>query len=498
MYTGNPGLPSTGSGTVATMDGPREGLTMRQELHAACLMDGIELFEPIGQGGSATVWRARWQEREVAVKVLNGAGGLSPQRPLPHPSILHVLGQGNALGQPYLIFERFPTDLGRLLDGRPLRQDLLRRVLVPLLDAIEFAHRRGVLHGDIKPANVLVDPAAAPPRVALADFGHGGPIPEDLDASMLSRSNPESLATLPYMAPERLSGTPASPASDVYALGVLLFEVLTGRLPIGLELPSELVPGVGRRLDSLVKRAMARVAQARPSVAEIRKDLLRLLPALGSDSPSADMVYVPGGVASIGSLEVPDAGPPFETSLDPFWIDLTPVTQEAYFAFLRATGRARPSSWARGRRLPAAQRALPVTGVSWEDARAFAEWSGKRLPTELEWERVARGRRGWPYPYGQQLDLSRIHVNAQSLAPVGSYPAGASEEGVLDLTGNGWEWTASAFGPYGEGPRGSSKVIRGGYDPSLPESGSASARVALRPDARDPGVTFRCAADANA
>ncbi len=433
---------------------------MRQELQAACLLDGIELFEPIGQGGSATVWRARWQEREVAVKVLNGTLLVAPQCQLPHPSILHVLGQGKALGQPYLILERFPTDLGRLLDGRPLREDLLRPVLVQLLDAVEFAHRRGVLHGDIKPANVLVNAKVTPLRVALADFGHGGPIPEDLDASMLSRSNPESVATLPYLAPERLSGTSASQASDVYALGVLLFEVLTGRLPIGLELPSELAPGVSRRLDTLVKQAMARVPAARPNVAEIRKDLLRILPAAPVDSIASDMVYVPGGVASIGSLDVPDAGPPFETLLDPFWIDVAPVTHQAYFSFLRASGRERPRSWPRGRKLPAALRSVPVTGVSWDDACAFAAWSGKRLPTELEWERVANG--------------------------------------VLELTGKGWEWTGSAFGPYGEPATGNARVIRGGCDSSLSGPASPCARVGLRPDARDSGVTFRCAADANA
>jgi serine/threonine-protein kinase len=478
---------------------------MREQLQAACLVEGIELFEPIGQGGSATVYGARWRDRDVAVKVLEGRREVTAP-PLEHPSILPVLAEGKALGRSYVVLERFPTDLGRLLAGRPLRRPLLRPVLVPLLEAVEFAHRRQVLHGDLKPANVLVDPGAQPPRVALADFGLGAPVLAALDASLLSSERAEqgAMGTLRYLPPERLSGGEPTPAADIYALGVLLFEVLTGRLPTGLELPSELQPDLGPRFDALVKGCLARNPGARPSAADLRRGLLRLLPSSGSGrqprEPGDDgMVRIPGGFLVIGDRDDPDARPMHEVRLRPFHIDRTMVTNLAYRAFVLATGAARPAGWPRGPRLPKRLERLPVTGVSWEEARAYAAWAGKRLPTEREWERAAQGPEQRRYPYGERLDLGRFHTDPRRLVEVGSHPAGASSEGVLDLVGNGWEWTASAFVPYGAAAPKQPKVraIRGGYEPRRLRSGSATHRSGLRGDARDPGVGFRCARDAD-
>jgi serine/threonine protein kinase len=142
-------------------------------LAAACLVQGIELGAVLGRGRFATVFAGRWRERDVAVKVVAGRADGRPPRALDHPAILDVLEVGEALGQRYLVLERFPRTCAASSAGKPLRKDLLRPVLLPLLDGLEHAHARGVAHGDLKPANVLVDPAARPPRVVLADFGGG-------------------------------------------------------------------------------------------------------------------------------------------------------------------------------------------------------------------------------------------------------------------------------------------------------------------------------------
>ncbi len=184
-----------------------------------------------------------------------------------------------------------------------------------------------------------------------------------------------------------------------------------------------------------------------------------------------------------------------EVRLEPFWIDLLPVTNADYLKFVQDTGAACPRTWTRGPRLPKHQRTLPVSGVSCEEAAAYANWAGKRLPTEREWERAAQGPDQRRYPYGDDIDLTKIHTDPRQLTAVGSHPEGASSEGVLDLTGNGWEWTSSPFTPYGTSERVPARTIRGGYDPRLPRSGSATCRTGLRPDARDAGVTFRCALD---
>ncbi len=482
-------------------------------LRAACLVAGVELQEAIARGRHATVWRARWRQRDVAVKVLaDGAPTGRPTRPLTHPAILDVLHAGEALGRRFLVLERFPTDLRRLLDGRPLRRELLRPALLPLVDALEHAHGRGVVHGDLKPANVLVDPDARPARVALTDFGAAGRAEADaLEASITSRERDEwggSTATLAYLAPERLAGGPPAPAADVFALGVLVFEVLTGRLPTGLELPSELVAGLDRRWDALVKQCMARDPAARPGLAALRRDLLRLLPRPGLHAHeddgagpppggTDDMVLVPAGFLVVGDRDDPDARPMHEVELPAYWIDRTPVTHRQWLAFVQATGAARPRSWPARGRVPARRLELPVTGVTWEQAEGYARWAGKRLPSELEWERAAQGPEHRRYPYGDTFDPSKVHA---APAPVGTLPAGASSEGVHDLTGTCWEWTASAFVPYGRATAvstGHARTIRGGHDPRRPRSGSATFRAGLRPDIADASVGFRCARDAS-
>jgi formylglycine-generating enzyme required for sulfatase activity len=464
-------------------------------------VEGIELFEAIGEGRSATVWRARWRERDVAVKVLSEDWEVRAPRNLRHPSILSELARGRTLGRTYLVLERFPTDLSRLLGGRPLARGLVRPVLLQLLEAVAHAHQRGVVHGDLKPANVLVDSTASPVRVALTDFGQGSSQVLDLEASLRSAERDEledGVSTLPYLAPERLAGGPATAAADVYALGVLLFEVLTGRLPIGLELPSELAPGVDSRFDALVKQLLCSRPAERLDVPALRRKLLLLLRGAPSEQGETEdaMVQIPGGFVVIGDRDDPQASPMHEVRLAPFWIDRHPVTHRDYQTYMRATRAPRPKGWPRGR-LPRRLLEVPVSGVTWEQASAYAAWAGKRLPTEFEWERAAQGPEHRRFPYGETFDATRIHCERKRLAPVGGRPQGASSEGVHDLTGNGWEWTASPFVPYGGGgsPDERSRTIRGGYDPQRPGSGSATYRAGLRQDIADASLGFRCARD---
>jgi formylglycine-generating enzyme required for sulfatase activity len=205
----------------------------------------------------------------------------------------------------------------------------------------------------------------------------------------------------------------------------------------------------------------------------------------------------------MGEAAVPEAGPVREVALGAFFVEKVPVTHAAYLAFVAATGGRPPRSWPARRGGPRPTTALlqlPVTGISWDEANAYARWAGLRLPTEAEWERVARGRAGRAFPYGERFDGSRIHLGQASLARVGDHPEGASDEGVLDLTGNAWEWCADFHGPYDpndrldpRGPaRGDARVIRGGYDPAQPGSASAWYRGYLRPDVTHARVGFRC------
>lgn len=201
------------------------------------------------------------------------------------------------------------------------------------------------------------------------------------------------------------------------------------------------------------------------------------------------MVRVGESFLVVGDREDPAASPMHERRLAPFWIDRTPVTNRAYLGYVLATGAARPPRWPARGRLGAELLDQPVTGVSWDEALAYARWAGKRLPTEYEWERAAQGPEQRSFPYGEAFDPARVH---RGLGPVGS---AESSEGVCDLTGNGWEWTGSPFGAYPDPGAGTElRALRGGFQPGRGLA-NAHGRAGLRRDCRDPLVTFRCAQD---
>jgi len=196
------------------------------------------------------------------------------------------------------------------------------------------------------------------------------------------------------------------------------------------------------------------------------------LPAWGATSTD-QMVFVPGGNFTLGS-ETVDAldneQPEHPVSVDDFWIDRTPVTVAAYADFIAAGGYENsqwwhPDGWLWRQRCRVTQplywpttdqaNTTPVCGVSWYEADAYACFVGKRLPTEVEWERAAR----WhpieqtlqPWPWGDE-PLSDRHGNfggqQGQVTPVGQFPAGRSATGCDDLLGNVWEWTSSWFEGY--------------------------------------------------
>src|SRR5262245_37287242 len=167
--------------------------------------------------------------------------------------------------------------------------------------------------------------------------------------------------------------------------------------------------------------------------------------------PPPGMVYVSGGEFRLGrdGDDVKESEKPAHpVTVAPFFIDLTEVTNEQYQKFVDAKGYTPPPVW-QGNHFPVDANKVPVTDVTWEDVKAYAEWlgDGKRLPTEEEWEFAARGTDGRIYPWGPEwapnLSNSKSDDNEkQRLIEVGLFPKGASPFGLLDMSGNAWEWTA--------------------------------------------------------
>jgi formylglycine-generating enzyme required for sulfatase activity len=164
------------------------------------------------------------------------------------------------------------------------------------------------------------------------------------------------------------------------------------------------------------------------------------------------------------------------------------VTNAEYARFVAESSHTPPLHW-KGKTPPKELANHPVVNVSWHDATAYAEWAGKRLPTEEEWEKAARGTDGRVYPWGDQeptAKLCNFNQNENGTTPVGKYsPQGDSPYGCVDMSGNVWEWTASDH-------EGGGKVLRGGswYDDTLDVRGSY--RGINDPDNHDGGIGFRC------
>ena len=141
--------------------------------------------------------------------------------------------------------------------------------------------------------------------------------------------------------------------------------------------------------------------------------------------------------------------PSHKATVSGFYIDKYPVTNAEYAKFIVATKHRPPLDWKDGE-IPEKKLLHPVTMVSWYDARDYCGWVGKRLPSEAEWEKAARGTDGRRWPWGNAMDPAKLNTyyNVGSTTTVMSYPEGVSTYGVFDMAGNVSEWTDSNFAPY--------------------------------------------------
>ncbi len=260
------------------------------------------------------------------------------------------------------------------------------------------------------------------------------------------------------------------------------------------------------------EEALARANASEAKVAEPVQAVDYSLYKTVTGEDGRTMVEIPAGQFRMGGTEGdPDEAPEHPVYLDSYYIDLKEVTQGEYQKYVQMTKQGKPF-------IPVFEDdiskitgpELPAVGVSWRDAVEFCKWEGKRLPTEAEWEKAARGEARRRYPWGD--DFGRVRANTDGaedgfkyLAPPGSFDRGRSVYGVYDMTGNVAEWVSDTYDEhyYGKAPYrnptgppdGEVKVIRGG---SWRET-AHGARIAKRFQAKllrtDSTIGFRCARD---
>jgi formylglycine-generating enzyme required for sulfatase activity/tRNA A-37 threonylcarbamoyl transferase component Bud32 len=230
-------------------------------------------------------------------------------------------------------------------------------------------------------------------------------------------------------------------------------------------------------------------------------------------SPNDGMVqvFVPAGKFLMGSTDSdPEAGsdekPQHTVLLNAYWIDQTEVTNAMYAMCVQAKACQPPVSTGRSYYGDPQWDDYPVVYVSWDEAQTYCNWAGRRLPTEAEWEKEARGTDGRKYPWGDakpDQNLLNFNWNVKDITRVGLYPAGASPYGALDMAGNVWEWVADWYdktfyaGAPSQNPSGPSageyRVLRGGNWSSRSDNVRAASRFSDLPDSRYDYLGFRCA-----
>ena len=231
-----------------------------------------------------------------------------------------------------------------------------------------------------------------------------------------------------------------------------------------------------------------------------------------SDVP---MALIPAGEFPMGSVKGSanakrSEGPQRMVYLDAYSMDVYEVTTKYYAKFLEAIQPQAPKAWNQVDLAKHGDR--PVVGVTWDDAVAYCKWVGKRLPTEAEWEKAARGTDGRQYPWGDEAPtsdratLTKRWQGYDTPTPVGSLEAGKSPYGLYDMAGNAMEWvsdwydqryydTASSKNP--KGPEtGKAGVVRGGGWGFLPADARSARRIYPPHETRCTNIGFRCAKDA--
>ena len=527
------------------------------------LGEGYVVERALGAGGFAVVFLVRdlALKRHLAVKVL------SPDIITSHAMLERFRREAETVAQlahPNIVPVHFIGERDGLLwlamqciDGGSIADRLAREGPLPIADvaritreiasALGHAHKRGVIHRDIKPPNVLVDVETG--RSMLTDFG----IARTVDTAALTATG-MMVGTPAYLSPEQITGEPIDHRVDIYALGVMVYEMLTGRLPFEGATPTAALmkrlggppdpvtvarPEVPAALSNVVARCLA------PDPAQRFQNTAELIEALGG-APTAStpvtprsrrrpmilvagmavavlaaaglwlatrprqdpvvepvvahLVAIPAGTYIVGSDASPQSRPRHTVSLPAYEIERTEVTTAAYDSFVVATKA--PAPWKDVR----PDGSMPVTRVTWGDAANFCAWkypAGGRLPTEFEWEAAARGVGGRAYAYGNAPDPAAANTaSARRLGPVpvASFPRGATPEGLQDMSGNVWEWTGSAMRAYtGASPMPDSlneyRVIRGGAFDTSDSIATTWIRGYLKASAAStdlPNTGFRC------
>lgn len=423
---------------------------------------GFRYISNIGEGAFSTVYKAQAVDtgEEKAIKAPKGSKTFTNEIEINskikgHPGIVAIERSIPYSGRNFLVMPYAGRSLKWHIEHGYVKRRETEKILTwteKLLEALDHAHRLGVAHLDIKPSNIMIDDDG---HVRLTDFGLARNISQ---ADRLRSSVFRGMFN--YMSPEQQLGGRGNEQSDIYSLGAVMFELLTGEKPVGLfKDPREYNPDLPLWLERIVKKSLERRREDRYSTCATMLADLRHSRALRSaitkgepfteNRTGVHLLWIPEGRFRIGKGRR-DAR---WVQISEFWISETPVTNRQYGAFLDACGHVEPLYW----QDPAFNDPnQPVVGVTWHDAMAFCKWLAETtsldwsLCSEAQWEYAARGTDGRSYPWGNaRPSKTRACYNRAPATgrppPVAIYSRGQGPFGTFDQAGTVWEWCLDVY-----------------------------------------------------
>ena len=564
-----------------------------------------EILEELGKGGFGIVYKARDKNlgRLTALKILhpqltvdnsfidrfrNEACSLAQVN---HANVVTIYEIGEEEGRIYIAMEYLPGgSLADRFDSGSLSLEEALQITKAVGAGLQAGHDEGLIHRDVKPDNILFNKQG---EAVIADFGLAKAM--EISSSTIVSSYGGAVGTPNYRPPELWIGSPPpSPATDIYSLACVFYEMLTGIKLFDGKTPPVVMQkhfdpvnlriiwpkSIDRQYQKIIEKALKKQSTDRyRTVNEFISALQEVKPRQESEDAELEhfprrlrwvgtgilgigfilagwfagsssmkvqipietrvnindcalMVYVPEGEFTMGSNKKnadEREKPEHIVFLDNYYIYQNEVTNAQFEKFTKSTGyetdaekdgsshvvvgnkwEKKPGVYWAAPEGPGSdivgRESHPVIHMSWNDAQAYCQWAGARLPTEAEWEKAARGTDGRQYPWGNaspSCDKANFYGCVGDTTPVGSHPLGASLYGAQDMAGNAFEWVFDWFSedyynnPLDQNPigpeNGHFRVYRGGSWNSTIYNLRVTNRLKAPPEITMSRYGFRCA-----